>query len=105
MSGRDSVSQKRLSSIKHIKNEELSATYDYVLVFPMVGEPGQMKQSNHAKHSVSEMNKAGLETFSYLSVQSDELIVLVRCPVSSNSSGFDLNSKVDLSPMPCNSTA
>lgn len=56
--------------------------YDYVMVFPMEGPAGQMKQSATAKFSVQEMHKAGLETFSYLSVQNDELIVLVRCPVS-----------------------
>jgi hypothetical protein len=82
MAGRESLSHHRKSSVKKVKNEELSASYDYVLVFPMEGPPGQMKQTTAAKYAVREMERAGLETFSYLSVQNDELIVLVRCPVS-----------------------
>lgn len=88
MAGRESLSQRRHSSIKYIKNEELSASYDYVLVFPMEGPAGQMKQSNPAKYAVREMTNAGMETFSYLSVQNDELIVLVRCPVCSRTKTF-----------------
>lgn len=82
-SGRESLSRKSRKSVLTLKkNEELSAQYDYVMVFPMEGEPGSLKQTKTAKFAVEEMNKAGLETFSYLSVQDDELIVLVRCPVS-----------------------
>lgn len=73
----------RKSVIKHVKNEELSSSYDYVMVFPMEkSAAGGYQQTPTAKYAVSEMNKAGLETFSYLSIQDDELIVLVRCPVS-----------------------
>lgn len=82
MGERASLSKQRRSSIQYVKNEELSAQYDYVMVFPMEGEPGSMKQTNVSKYCVQEITKAGLETFSYLSVQDDELIVLVRCPVS-----------------------
>lgn len=82
-SGRESLSKApKKSVIQFKKNEELSAQYDYVMIFPMEGEPGSMTQTKTAKHAVDEMNKAGLETFSYMSVQDDELIVLVRCPVS-----------------------
>jgi len=92
-SGRDSASGResqgaqnamngRKSLVKHVKNEELSAAYDMVMVFPMEGGNGGYQQTPTAKFAVSEMNKAGLETFSYLSIQDDELIVLIRCPVS-----------------------
>lgn len=82
--GRDSEAALggRKSVVKHIKNEELSSNYDYVMVFPMEkASTGGYQQTLNAKFAVSEMNKAGLETFSYLSIQDDELIVLVRCPV------------------------
>jgi hypothetical protein len=81
---RESLSAtNRNSLIQHKKNEELSAGYDYVLVFPMDGTPGAYTQTAASKFVVDEMTKAGLETFSYLSIQDDELIVLVRCPVRS----------------------
>ena len=91
--GRESESAAggRKSVVKHVKNEELSSSYDYVMVFPMEkSSAGGFQQTPTAKYAVGEMNKAGLETFSYLSVQDDELIVLVRCPV-----------RFKFSPRPC----
>eukprot|EP01032_Pedospumella_encystans_P010538 gene10538-12308_t len=85
LGGRESESAVggRKSVVKHVKNEELSSAYDYVMVFPMEkSAAGGFQQTPTAKYAVSEMNKAGLETFSYLSIQDDELIVLVRCPAA-----------------------
>jgi hypothetical protein len=84
--GRNSLTGR--SSIKKVENQDLSSKYDYVLVFKMVGEQKPYKQPDVAKYCVDEMQKAGLETFSYLSVQGDELLVLVRCPVSKTYSSF-----------------
>lgn len=66
-----------------VKSNDLSAAYDYVMVFPLEGEKGATKkQSNDAKNIIKAMETAGLELFSYLSVQNDEMIVLIRLPVS-----------------------
>jgi hypothetical protein len=74
-------SETRKSRITHSTSDELSSKYDYVMVFPMEGEAGALKQTDVCKHAVDVMTKAGLETFCYTSIQDDELIVLVRCPV------------------------
>lgn len=85
--------ESRRSILKNVPTVEFSETYDYVMVFPMsekadkkknvdYDEGEEMKQSNVAKHCMSAMVARGLEIFPYLSVQSDELYVLVRCPVS-----------------------
>lgn len=60
---------------------DFSATYDYVMVFPMKGDNHDY-QSKYAKHCIHELLAAGLEVFPYLSVQFDELLVMIRCPVS-----------------------
>ncbi len=76
------------------KTQDLSAAYDYVMVFPLEGEKDvkPKKQSDAAKNIIKAMETAGLETFSYLSVQDDELLVLIRCPVRIYSLfGFNLS--------------
>jgi hypothetical protein len=65
----------------HEDTSEFSSTYDYVMVFKQKGTNLE-HQSKHAKHCIHAMMAAGLEIFPYLSVQNDELVVLIRCPVS-----------------------
>lgn len=60
---------------------EFSQTFDYCMVFPMQKENGVYFQNNAAKYCVQELVAAGMEVFPYLSVQGDELLVLIRCPV------------------------
>jgi hypothetical protein len=60
---------------------EFSSSYDYAIVFKMRGT-NRDHQSKHAKYAVHSMLEAGLEIYPYLSVQDDELIILIRCPVS-----------------------
>jgi len=62
--------------------KEFSQTFEYVMVFPMEGETKET-QSVTAKYVIHEMLGAGFELYPYLSVQKDELIVLIRCPVNS----------------------
>ena len=77
------VSVKRNSILKKTQNHDLSAAYDYVMVFPMDGEKGQpLRQTETCKNVIKTLEVAGLETFSYLSVQDDEVLVLIRAPVS-----------------------
>ena len=64
-------------------NSELSAHYDYVMVFKLEQEEnGQRKQTAAAKDCMKSMIAAGLEIFPYQSVQKDEMYVLIRAPVS-----------------------
>lgn len=61
---------------------ELSAHYDYVMVFKLeTGENGQRRQTAAAKDCMKAMIAAGLEIFPYPSVQEDEIYVLIRAPV------------------------
>lgn len=66
--------------------EEFSQTYDYCMVFPMKkvkDENGKRyEQTEAAKYCVTELLAAGFEIYPYPSVQDDELLVLIRCPVS-----------------------
>ena len=55
-----------------------SETFDYVMVFPL--KDGV--QSDYTKDTVHRMLEAGLEVFTYKSVQEDELLVMIRAPVS-----------------------
>jgi hypothetical protein len=72
------------SVIKHMGISEFSATFDYVMVFKMDEDNnGVPSQSAAAKTCMNAMLSAGLEIFPYLSVQKDELYVLIRAPVSS----------------------
>jgi hypothetical protein len=81
---------KRRSILKSSSTPELANAYDYCMVFKLEGEPGSLKQSDVAKYVVKKMLDAKFELFSYLSVQRDELIVLIRCPVSVFSLSFCL---------------
>lgn len=64
-------------------NCELSAHYDYVMVFKMeVGGDGRHRQTAATKDCMKSMIAAGLEIFPYQSVQNDEIYVLIRAPVS-----------------------
>jgi len=72
----DSTSILRKEELK-----EFSQTFEYVMVFPMVGDTKET-QSVTAKYVIHKMLGAGFELYPYLSVQKDELIVLIRCPAS-----------------------
>jgi hypothetical protein len=83
MSERQSIVKRRSVLSTRAKTNEFSAAYDYVMVFPMEGADNMpKKQSETAKSVMKTMEDAGLEIFPYLSVQNDELLVLIRCPVS-----------------------
>lgn len=71
------------SMLKHFGVTEFSAQFDYVMVFKMVEGAEGPEQSAAAKTCINAMLTAGLEVFPYLSVQKDELYVLIRAPVSS----------------------
>lgn len=69
---------------KVAENEQNFANkFDYVMVFAMENVPGTetFKQSPEAKHYIRVMLEENLVLFPYLSVQGDELIVLIQCPV------------------------
>jgi hypothetical protein len=76
------VIRSRKSMIRNTPSTELTAMYDYCMVFKMDGEDGNYKLSKTAKFVMSKLKNAKLEVFSYYSVQYDELIMLIRCPVS-----------------------
>lgn len=69
---------------KHLHSSNFSSRYEYVIVFPMEGPVEARVQSNTAKYVVRALKRSGMETFSYKSIQDDELIVLLRCPVKSS---------------------
>jgi hypothetical protein len=69
---------------------EFSSQFDYVFIFPML-EKDYSKQSPYAQHIADVFVNTGLELFSYLSVQNDELIILVKCPVSSSRCSMHVN--------------
>lgn len=71
----------RESIIRSTESSEFSCKYDYAMIFKMQGEAGSAKIPNIAKYCIQQMQNSGLETYSYQSVQLDELIVLIRCPV------------------------
>jgi anoctamin-10/anoctamin-7 len=55
--------------------------YDFVMVFPMTGENNET-QSATATACIFSMIEAGLDIFPYLSIQKDELLVLIRADES-----------------------
>ena len=64
--------------------------FEYVVVFPMMG-PGQTpwkahadgnEPSNRARDIVNRMITVGLEVYPYLSLQGDELILLITAPLA-----------------------
>ncbi len=73
------------SILNHAPSQEFTASFDYVIVFPMIevkkDNGGVREQSPVAKHVMHAMLSAGLEIYPYLSVQDDELLVLFRCPL------------------------
>lgn len=66
------------------KIEEFSQTYDYCMVFPMKKVGNEYQQTGAAQYVVEELLSAGFEIYPFLSVQGDELLVLIRCPVRSS---------------------
>lgn len=60
--------------------KDFLSSYEFVMVFPM--EADFTTQTKEARHCIHEMLQAGLEIFPYKSIQNDELMVLIRCPVS-----------------------
>lgn len=69
--------ERRLAySVKDATN--YSETFDYVMVFPLNKDGSQ---TDYYKDAMLRMLEAGLEVFSYKSVQEDELYVLIRCPL------------------------
>jgi len=70
-----------MKEIRENDMKEFSAQFDLAIVFPMEGE-NHTQQSDVAKHTIYELMEAGLEVFTYLSVQDDELYCLFRAPVS-----------------------
>lgn len=72
---------------KNFDKEQWHQKYEYVMVFPMMG-PGQTafkfnsndsEPSDRARDLVHRMISVGLEVYPYLSLQGDELIVLITC--------------------------
>lgn len=61
-------------------NADFLQSYEYVLVFPMAKD--FTSETKEARYCMNEMLAAGLEIFPYKSIQDDELLVLVRAPVS-----------------------
>ena len=69
----------RKSVIKNVHNSDPTSKYDYCMVFKLTPEN---QQTDYSKYIVKQMTNAGLELMCYWSVQRDEIIVLIRCPVS-----------------------
>jgi hypothetical protein len=84
--------------------------FEYVMVFPMMG-PDQTPWKTHrpenepshrARDIVNRMIEVGMELYPYLSLQGDELIVLITCPEPTLASFTDdLNFIVELDPAYC----
>jgi len=75
------------SEIVRTEQTDFAGQYDYVFVFKMVNNDnnsGVFEQSDCAKKCIFSMLEAGLEVFPYLSIQQDELLVLVKCSVRSS---------------------
>lgn len=78
-----SLSKVRLQSeIVRTEQTDFAGQYDYVFVFKMIdNNSGVFEQSDCAKNCIHSMLEAGLEVFPYLSIQQDELMVLMKCSV------------------------
>jgi hypothetical protein len=70
----------RNSVLRTTPSSEKTSLYDYCMVFKL-SESSQ--QTDYSKFIVKQMLEAGLDLFCYWSVQRDEIIVLIRCPVIS----------------------
>jgi len=82
-------------SIRAKDTTELASQYDMVMVFPMEGKQKPYTQSGECKYVLNEMKESGLETFCYLSMQEDEIFILVRAPLKvlrtyASETGFDM---------------
>ena len=86
----EAANEALLKKISNEDKEELEKQhyqkYDYVMIFPMCGEgqsefdendPEHMEQSNVAKQVVNSLLAANFTLYTFLSVQKDELIVLL----------------------------
>lgn len=77
---------KNVSEIIRTEHIDFASQYDYVFVFNMDlvkdRDDGVREQSIAAKHCIYSMLQAGLDIYPYLSMQEDELIVLVKASVS-----------------------
>jgi hypothetical protein len=59
--------------------------FEYVMVFKLKeNEKGEMVQDKYCKMICATMSDAGLSLYPYLSVQQDELFVLIRSSVSAS---------------------
>lgn len=67
--------QSRGSVIQYLTSTEFSSLYDYVVVFPMVGE-GKKEQSPVAKFCITAMIEAG-EDADNLSLEQQVLVALL----------------------------
>jgi hypothetical protein len=65
-------------------NRDLSSKYDYCMVFVMQKDANKQPTiyPDYCNFIVNELKVAGLEVFSYMSAQNDEVVVLIRSPVS-----------------------
>lgn len=72
----------RESIIRNTPSNELTAKYDYCMVFKMDGNGGNYTHSKTSKFVMKQLLNAKLDVFAYDSVQGDEVIFLIRCPVS-----------------------
>lgn len=79
---RHSFYEMRQSQLVQAKPTAFASRFDYVIIFKMEGDHYK-EQSITAKHCIRSMVEADLEVYTYLSVQEDELIVMVTCGVSS----------------------
>lgn len=69
----------------HGIKSDISLQYEYCMVFKLVTDPynrNQLTSSSATRYIIHRMKECGLDVFLYLSVQNDELIALIRAPVS-----------------------
>jgi hypothetical protein len=76
--GSVSLSRNNTTDAAVLDKEEFTDQFDYVMVFPLKNFTDESKETKHCLH---EILAAGMEIYPYKSVQDDELIVLIRCPV------------------------
>lgn len=87
------------SYIRSSTGAEFSEKYDYAFVFALEGEAGNRRQSDMCKYMVKTLLEAKFDVFSYLSVQEDELIVLLKADFERLKRFADfINFQVELDP-------
>jgi len=62
-----------------VSEDEFASNFEYAAVFKLDDEE---KPSSFCKRFVKDLQKSNIEMFFYKSVQHDELIILIRAPVS-----------------------